>query len=119
MLVEDFEKISLRKFKIKSIMPDATVLLLGRRRSGKSLMKGEHVLMYDGSIKRVEDISVGELVLGDDSTPRTVLETHNGTDKMYKITNRRGESYTVNSHHILSLVYKTKKNLRDCLNKHS
>lgn len=119
MLVEDFEKISLRKFKIKSIMPDATVLLLGRRRSGKSMLKGENVLMYDGTIKRVEDISIGELVMGDDSTPRTVLETHNGTDKMYKVTNRRGESYTVNSHHILSLIYTAKKNLRERKDKHS
>ena len=119
MLVEDFEKISLRKFKIKSIMPDATVLLLGRRRSGKSLMKGEKVLMYDGTIKKVEDIKLGELVMGDDSTPRTVLETHSGTDTMYKVTNRKGESYTVNSHHILSLMYTGKKNLRDRKDKHS
>jgi hypothetical protein len=62
-------------------------------------MRGEKVLMYDGNIKKVEDIKLGELVMGDDSTPRTVLETHSGTDKMYKVTNRRGDSYTVNSHH--------------------
>jgi hypothetical protein len=36
MLTNDFEKLSLRKFKIKSILPDATILCLGRRRSGKS-----------------------------------------------------------------------------------
>ena len=34
--MNEFEKLSLRKFKIKSIVPNATVLLLGRRRSGKS-----------------------------------------------------------------------------------
>jgi hypothetical protein len=34
--MNDFEKLSLRKFKIKSMVPNATVLLLGRRRSGKS-----------------------------------------------------------------------------------
>lgn len=100
-------------------MPDATVLLLGRRRSGKCLLKGETVLMYDGSIKKVEDIRIGELVMGDDSTPRTVLETHSGTDTMYKITNHKGESYTVNSHHILSLVYTGKKNIRDRQEKNS
>jgi hypothetical protein len=32
----DFEKLSLRKFKIKDILPDATILCLGRRRVGKS-----------------------------------------------------------------------------------
>jgi hypothetical protein len=109
----DYEKLPLKKFKINSILPDATILCLGRRRSGKSCMKGENVLMYDGSIKKVEDIKCGELVMGDDSTPRTVLETHSGIDKMYKVTNRRGESYTVNSHHIISLIYTGKKNLRD------
>uniref|UniRef100_A0A6C0DZF8 Uncharacterized protein n=1 Tax=viral metagenome TaxID=1070528 RepID=A0A6C0DZF8_9ZZZZ len=36
MQTNDFEKISLKKFKMKSILPDATVLCLGRRRSGKS-----------------------------------------------------------------------------------
>jgi hypothetical protein len=111
--MNEFERLSLRKFKIKSMVPNATVLLLGRRRSGKCLLKGEKVLMYDGNIKNVEDIKVGELVMGDDSTPRTVLEIHNGTDTMYKVTNRKGESYTVNSHHILSLIYTGKKTMRD------
>lgn len=35
-MLEDFAKLSLRKFKIKNILPDATILILGRRRSGKS-----------------------------------------------------------------------------------
>lgn len=113
MIINDFEKLSLRKFKIKSILPDSTILILGRRRSGKCLMKGEKILMYDGTIRKVEDIKVGDLVMGDDSTPRTVLETHSGKDTLYKITNKKGESYTVNSHHILSLIYTTKKNIID------
>jgi hypothetical protein len=113
MIVEEFEQLNLRKFKMKDIVPDATVLLIGRRRSGKSLMKGEKVLMFNGNIKKVEEIKVGDLVMGDDSTPRTVWETHHGTDTMYKVTNRHGESYTVNSHHILSLIYTAKKNLRE------
>jgi hypothetical protein len=113
MLTNDFDKISLKRFKIKSILPDATILILGRRRSGKCLMKGEKVLMFDGTIRKVEDINTGDLVMGDNSTPRTVLETHSGIDKLYKVTNRRGENYTVNSHHILSLMYTAKKNLRD------
>lgn len=34
----DFEKISLKKFKLKNLLPNATILLLGRRRSGKSFL---------------------------------------------------------------------------------
>lgn len=113
MIVDEYDKLNLKKFKMKTLMPDSTVLLLGRRRSGKSLMRGEKVLMFNGEIKNVEEIKVGDIVMGDDSTPRTVWETHSGTDIMYKVTNRKGESYTVNSHHILSLIYTGKKNLRD------
>jgi len=38
MLLNEFEKLALRKFKIKSILPDATILILGKRRSGKSFL---------------------------------------------------------------------------------
>jgi hypothetical protein len=115
----DFERLSLRKFKIKGMVPNATVLLLGRRRSGKCLEKGTEIIMYDGHIKKIEDITVGDLVMGDDSTPRMVLGTNNGIDTMYKITNQKGESYTVNSEHILSLKYTSKKNIRDRLDRDS
>lgn len=36
MLINEYEKLHLKKFKIKSILPDATILCLGKRRSGKS-----------------------------------------------------------------------------------
>jgi hypothetical protein len=35
-------------------------------------IKGTKVLMYDGSIKNVEDVRVGELLMGDDGTAREV-----------------------------------------------
>lgn len=36
--MNEFDKIDLRKFKIKTMAPDSTILLLGRRRSGKSIL---------------------------------------------------------------------------------
>lgn len=48
--------------------------------------KGTKVLMYDGSIKNVEDIVIGDILMGDDSTPRVVQELYNGTDQLYKVT---------------------------------
>lgn len=116
-MANDFDKISLKKFKIKDIVPNATILLLGRRRSGKCLGKGTDIMMYDGTIKKVEHVSVGDLVMGDDSTARRVLGTNSGIDTLYKITNQKGESYIVNSEHILSLKYTGKKNIRDSLTK--
>lgn len=89
---------------------NATVLLLGRRRC---LEKGTEILMYDGTIRKIENIKINDLVMGDDSTPRTVLDMHSGFDKLYKITNNRDEIYKVNSNHILSLIYTGKNKLRD------
>ena len=83
----------------------STVLFgYGASGSGKCLGKGTEVLMYDGSIKNVEDIGVNDLVMGDDSTPRRVLSTTSGRDHMYKIEEPNGDSYVVNSDHILTLI---------------
>jgi len=71
--------------------------------SGKCLKKGTPIMMSDGSIKKIEDIKVGELLMGDDSKPRTVLSLATGRDKMYDVIPIKGEKYTVNSEHILCL----------------
>ena len=43
---------------------------------GKCHGKGTRLLMWDGSTKLVEDIQVGDLLMGDDSTPRKVFPFH-------------------------------------------
>ena len=62
-------------------------------------IKGTKVLMYDGSVKSVEDIQVGDILMGDDNTPRVVQNLYNGTDQLYKITLLNGDYQIVNSHH--------------------
>lgn len=78
--------------------------------------KGSKILMYDGSIKYVEDVKVGDELVGDDGNKRTVLELHRGVDKLYEITPIKGEPFVVNGGHILSL-YKTNegKNFPSCM----
>jgi len=71
---------------------------------GKCLAEGTPVLMYDGTIKPVEQIQVGDLLIGPDSKPRTVLSTCTGKEQMYRVTPTKGDTYTVNESHILSLV---------------
>lgn len=66
--------------------------------------KGTKVLMHNGTFKSVEDIEVGDLVMGDDSTPREVQELRRGYEKLYTITPPFGKPITVNEDHILSLV---------------
>ena len=68
--------------------------------------KGSKVLTSDGISTKVEDVKVGDFLLGDDGTPRKVLELHRGIDNLYKVTPIKGESFVVNGGHILHL-YKT------------
>jgi hypothetical protein len=77
--------------------------------SGKCHSKDTPILMYDGSIKMVQDIQIGDKLMGDDSTPRKVLSLARGEDEMYDIIPVKGDKYTVNSEHILCLKHTHKE----------
>ncbi len=79
------------------------IILAARPSMGKCLGKGTKVLMCDGSLKKVEDVKVGDLLMGDDSTPRRVLSVTKGVEKMYWVRQNKGIDYRVNESHILSL----------------
>mgnify|MGYP000344812135 FL=1 len=74
--------------------------------------KDTEILMYDGTIKKVQDITVKDILMGDDSTPRKILKLVRGKDNMYEINNKKGESYIVNGDHILCLKYITKNTIK-------
>ncbi len=79
------------------------VIVAARPSMGKCLGKGTRVLMYDGTLKRVEDVKTGDLLMGDDSTPRRVLSIARGREMMYWVRQNKGVDYRVNESHILSL----------------
>lgn len=79
-------------------------LLSGPSGQGKCLGKNTPILMYNGKIKMSQHIVVGDLLMGDDSSPRKVISICNGIDRMYKIVPLKGNSYVVNSGHILTLL---------------
>lgn len=60
------------------------------------------VIMFDGSIKMVQDIKINDLIMGDDSTSRKIINTTCGNDEMFKIITRTGDFYVVNKDHILT-----------------
>lgn len=76
----------------------------------KCFAKGTRIRMYDGSAKSVEEIRNGEYVMGDDSTPRLVSGSVNGRECMYNIIPKKGEGFTCNESHILSLSVSDKFN---------
>lgn len=61
--------------------------------------------MYDGSVRMVEEIIVGDLLMGDDSKPRRVLSLARGEEQCYDIVPIKGETWGCNESHILSLIY--------------
>lgn len=79
------------------------VTILASTGRGKCHSADTPILMSDGSIKMVQDIIVGDKLMGPDGKSRNVLSTTSGKDDLYKITPVKGMSYTVNSVHLLSL----------------
>jgi len=80
------------------------VNLYGSPGTGKCFGAGTKVLMYDGSVKNVEDIMVGDVVMGDDSTPRNVIELHRGRSPMYKLHRSHSKDIIISDSHVLSLM---------------
>jgi len=70
---------------------------------GKCHRRGTPIMLSNGKIKKVENIKVGDKLMGDDSTSRNVLALGRGREKMYEIKPVKGDSYVVNESHILSL----------------
>ncbi len=70
---------------------------------GKCLGRGTPVLMHDGSVRAVENVKTGDLLMGPDSRPRRVMGTTHGRAPMYCVRPSRGEPYHVNADHVLSL----------------
>lgn len=110
--MSNIENIRIKELNLDLIQPNIQTMNDPEQGSMKSIVIGKpgcfqagtEVLLYNGEIKKVEDIIAGERVMGWDSTPRTVLELCRNRDEMFKIVPEKGESYTVNLKHKLVLV---------------
>lgn len=78
--------------------------------------KDTKVLMYDGTTKYIQDIKIGEYVVGDNGECRKVIDDHRGQDELYLIKPRgtHAEPYVVSRKHIMCLrKQRTKNDIRD------
>ena len=91
-------------FRTLGIEPPRGVLLYGPPGTGKCWGFNTPIIMYDGTIKMVQDIKENELVMGPDSMPRLVRGVTKGHGKLYKITPIKGDSFICNEDHILNLT---------------
>jgi hypothetical protein len=107
-----FKLQSQQKFLRRVLSPDSPVrnlLMVHGTGAGKCHGIDTPILMYDGSVKMVQDVVEGDLLMGDDSTPRKVLSLAHGRDQMFKVSSTKGDEYVVNKEHILCLQHTSTK----------
>ncbi|GBC03987.1 hypothetical protein RclHR1_05440005 [Rhizophagus clarus] len=92
-----------------------TICFIGVNGVGKCFAKGTKVLMYDGTHKSVEELDIGNQIMGDDDSPRTIQSTTKGEGTMYRIIpNNKGPAkfFECNDQHILVLKFAAKPYVR-------
>ena len=67
--------------------------------------KDSAIVMADGSRKMVQDIKVGDKLMGVNGQTRVVESLIRGNDKLFKVNQSKAKSYIVNEGHVLSLIY--------------
>ena len=65
--------------------------------------KDTEIPLWNSSIKKVQDIVIGDELIGDNGTKRIVLDIFNGQDQLYEVQQNKGVNYIVNSKHTLVL----------------
>lgn len=80
---------------------DKFVILITGGRGCESPDQG--VMMADLTVRAIRDLRVGDRVMGEDFTPRTVLRTFSGRSEMYRVRQTNGDDYVVNDAHRLVL----------------
>ncbi|MDA3779298.1 MAG: UvrD-helicase domain-containing protein [Bacteroidales bacterium] len=89
------------------------ILIKAYAGAGKCLGINTPILMYNGTIKMVQNVCVGDVLMGDDSTPRNVLSANTGLGELFKVIPVKGEEWICNDVHVLTHHHEQKKKLLD------
>jgi len=80
------------------------ILARAKNGTGKCLARDTPVLLFDGAVVPVQNVRVGDRLMGDDSTPRTVLSLARGRERMARVELLpSGDAFRCNVSHVLSL----------------
>lgn len=82
------------------------VILCGWHR--ECFAKGTPVMMFDGTIRPVEHVRVGDRVMGPNSQPRTVKSLTAGTGPLFRVVPNRGDPWVCSENHVLALKHERK-----------
>ena len=87
-----------------------SVVLYGWHR--ECFVSGTQVIMYNGTTKAVEDVVVGDVLMGPDSRPRHVHSLVQGHGHLLRVIPKKGAAWTCSANHTLALHYGENKNSR-------
>lgn len=81
------------------------ILLFGQNSAGKCFAKDTEMILWDGTLKKIQNIAVNDRLIGDGGGQRRVLRLTRGRGVMYDIvrTDTMETIMTVNAEHILCL----------------
>jgi hypothetical protein len=112
------EQLQIQKECITQLNQSSSCILAVYPGGGKCLGKGQKVLLWNGTHKKVEDLQTTDVLMGDDSGPRHILSLTTGYESLYRLSHKSMSSctvfhYTVNQSHILTLYHKKKHSIVD------
>ena len=92
---------------------DPSLMVTAPTGAGKCHPAGTRLLTHKGSTLEVENVQVGDLLMGPDGRPRTVTATGTGFGPILEIQPKHGEPWRCNDQHVLTLAEKGSSTLRD------
>lgn len=91
------------------------ILLFGQNSAGKCFAHDTEMVLWNGSHKRVQELTLSDRLIGDDGAPRKILALTQGRGTLYDIV--RGDTQqvlmTVNEEHILCLTNENSTNFME------
>ncbi len=91
------------KIDVEMMNTPIVINLFGGPCCGKCFRRGTKVLTFSGKIMNVEDIKVGDKLIGPNGKPRIVLYLSSGKSELFEIKPVSGESHYVTGNHVLPL----------------
>jgi DNA mismatch repair ATPase MutS len=89
------------------------ILLFGQNSAGKCFKRDTDIVMWDGSVKHVQDVREGDVLIGQNKTSRSVLSTSRGYGCLFEVvrTDTGSVLMTVTENHILCLTDQKKTDI--------
>ena len=110
--INDLPRMAFEVFNLKLSYQQIEVLEAFSFKGGRVVVPSGHgchgintpIMMSDGSIRKVQDIKVGDKLMGYDGKPTTVTGLCRGREDMYEVEFTNKETKIYNKSHILHLV---------------